>query len=101
MIQSSDEERPLVKLSLFPVHKGIQGIAGTVKEVKWLRSGDTLVTCLKKAQADNLLRATTLANVSTKASPHRSLNSSKGVIRARELRYTDRMKLSRNYDPKA
>ena len=79
MIQSSDEERP------FGVHKGIQEIAGTVKEVKRLRSGDILVTCLKKAQADNLLRATKLANVGIKASPHRSLNSSKGVIRAREL----------------
>ena len=32
MIQSSDEERPLVKLSPFAVHKGIHGIAGTVKE---------------------------------------------------------------------
>ena len=99
MIQSSDEERPLVKLSPFAVHKGIQGIAGTVKEVKRLRSGDILVTCLKKAQADNLLRATTLANVGIKASPHRSLNSSKGVIRARELRYTDEDEIKQELRP--
>ena len=99
MIQSSDEERPLVKLSPFAIHKGIQGIAGTVKEVKRLRSGDILVTCLKKAQADNLLRATTLANVGIKASPHRSLNSSKGVIRARELRYTDEDEIKQELRP--
>ena len=56
-----------------------------VKDVKKLRSGDILVECAKKAHAKNLLRATTLAGVGMKASPHRSLNSSKGVLRTRDL----------------
>ena len=40
--------------------------------------------CTKKAHAENL-RAATLAAVGMKASPHRSLNSSKGVTRTRDL----------------
>ena len=56
-----------------------------VKDVKKLRSGDILVECAKKAHAENLLCATMLAGVGMKASPHRSLNSSKGVIRTRDL----------------
>ena len=80
-----DDERRIGKLSPFAIHKGILGIAGVVKDVKKLRSGDILVECAKKAHAENLLRATTLAGVGMKASPHRSLNSSKGVIRTRDL----------------
>ena len=83
---SVNPERPIGKLSPFAIHKGILGIAGVVKDVKKLRSGDILVECAKKAHAENLLCATTLAGVGMKASPHRSLNSSKGVIRTRSRR---------------
>ena len=85
ILEPTENDRPLARLSPFAIHKGIMGIAGTVKDTKKLRSGKILVECGKKAHADNLLRATTLAGVSMKASPHRSLNSSKGVIRTREL----------------
>ena len=50
-------------LSPFVNHKGIMGIAGTVKDTKKLRSGQMLVECVKKARANNLLRATTLVGV--------------------------------------
>ena len=85
ILTSMNPERPIGKLSLFAIHKGILGIAGVVKDVKKLRSGDILVEYAKKAHAENLLRATTLAGVGMKASPHRSLNSSKGVIHTRDL----------------
>ena len=85
ILTSANSERPIGKLSPFAIHKGILGIAGVVKDVKKLRSGDILVECAKKAHAENLLRATALVGVGMKASPHRSLNSSKGVIRTRDL----------------
>ena len=68
ILEPTENDRPLARLSTFAIHKGIMGIAGTVKE------------CGKKAHADNLLCATTLAGVGMKASPHRSLNSSKGEL---------------------
>ena len=73
-------------------------IAGVVKDVKKLRSGDILVECAKKANAENLLRATMLAGVSMKASPHRSLNSSKGVIHTKDLRDLDEEEIASELD---
>ena len=55
-------------------------MVGLVKDVKKL-----LVYCARKAHADNLLRASTLTGVAIKASPHCTLNSSKGVILSRDL----------------
>ena len=44
--------------------------------------------CATRAHAENLLKAKTLAGISIKASRHRTLNSSKGVIRTRSLEDT-------------
>ena len=49
-LTSTDSERPVGKLSPFAIHKGILGIAGVVKDLKKLRSGDILVECAKRAQ---------------------------------------------------
>ena len=48
-------ERPIGKLSPFAIHKGILGIAGVVKDVKKLRSGEILVEgpCRKPATCYN------------------------------------------------
>lgn len=54
---------PLSKLSPFAIQKGISRVAGMMKDVKKLRSGQILVECSKKVQAENLLRAITLAGV--------------------------------------
>lgn len=89
ILESTQTEMPLTKLSPFAIQKGIAGIAGTVKDVKKLRSGQILVECLKKTQAENLIRANMLANVPMKTLYHPSLNSSKGVIRTRELQDMD------------
>jgi nucleoid-associated protein YgaU len=58
----------------------IDGIAGTVIKVNIMKSGNFLVECAKKAQADNLQHASMLAGVGMKASPHGTLSSSRGVI---------------------
>ena len=64
--------------------KVIQGIAGEVKAVKSLRNGDILVHCALRSHALNLLKLKAFAGIPCKVSPHRSLNSSKGIIRDRE-----------------
>ena len=99
IIESLDKESSVAKLSPFAIHKGIMGIAGTVKDVKKLRSGHILVECAKKSHADNLLRASTLAGVGIKASPHRTLNSSKGVIRTRDLDDVDEEEIAHELKP--
>ena len=79
----------LIKLDPFAIDRGIKGIAGTVKNVKKLeRSRQILIECDRRQQAENLLKAKTLADVPIIASSHKSLNSCKGVIRCKELRET-------------
>lgn len=85
VMESVTPDVPLAKLSPFAIQKGISGIAGTVKDVKKLKSGQILVECLKKSHADNLLRTNSLGDVPVRTFPHPHLNSCKGVIRTRDL----------------
>ena len=79
------EDLPLQKLSPFAIQKGFQSIAGTVKSIKRLRDGSFLVECGKRAQAQNLLRTNRFIDRPVKVSIHKTLNSSRGVIRCRDL----------------
>jgi hypothetical protein len=85
LIQSSDDQKPLRKLSPFAVLKGIEGLAGTPDEVQRLRSGDILVKVSRRCHSDNLLRSSVLVDIPITVSSHRTLNSSKGVIRSRDF----------------
>lgn len=80
LLKSLSTEMALTKLSPFAIQKGISGIAGSVKDVKKLWSGQILVECAKKIHADNLMRANVLAGVPMKVSYHPNLNNSKGNI---------------------
>ena len=68
----------------FMTAKVIQGIAEEVKAIKNLRNGDILVHCALRSHALTLLKLKALAGIPCKVSPHRYLNSSKGIIRDRE-----------------
>lgn len=78
-----------MRLSPFAILKGIQGIAGTPVDVKRLRTGDIVVQVDRKAHAMNLLKTTSFVNVNVKCSQHRSLNTSKGILRCHDLADTD------------
>ena len=80
LVMSSTDDN-FKRLSPFAIQKGIQGIAGTPKSVKKLRSGDLLIEVEKKSHSDNLLKARSLANIAVTTSPHRILNSSRGIVR--------------------
>ncbi|WP_419612073.1 hypothetical protein, partial [Thiolapillus sp.] len=85
VVQSANEERPLSKLSPFAVQKGFQAIAGTLKSTKKLRDGSFLVECSRKTQAENLLKTVHFVDRPVHVSVHKTLNSSRGVIRCRDL----------------
>ena len=86
LMEGTDASRPLSALSPFAVQKGFSGIAGQLKTIKRLRNGTFLVECLTGLQSKKLLKTTKFVDRDVKVSPHRNLNSSKGVIRCADLR---------------
>ena len=81
VLESLNPEEPLTKLSPFLVEKAIQGRFGSVKKVSKMKSGALLVEASRPTQAKMILDTTILINTEVKATAHRSLNTSKGVIR--------------------
>ena len=72
---------PLSKLSPFSIAKAIQGKFGTVGKITKMKSGALLVEATRASQARQILATTELSGLPVTASPHRTLNSSKGVIK--------------------
>ena len=93
MMMSGDDEKSLSRLSTFAIQKGIQGLVGEPKTIKRLRSGDLLIEVDRESHSTKLLKITELANVPVKVSPHRTLNTSKGVLRTPEFKNTTREEL--------
>lgn len=58
---------------------------GTARKVNPLRSGDLLIEVASAAQSAQISRLCTLVDRPVTISPHRTLNTCKGVIRCREL----------------
>ena len=84
VIQGTDER--LRKLSPFAINARIRSLAGEAKSINRLRSGDILVEVTKESHSRLLLGTTQFVNAPVKVEPHRTLNSSKGVIRCRDLK---------------
>ncbi|XP_067653374.1 uncharacterized protein [Haliotis asinina] len=72
-----------LKINPFAISKAIEGICGEVMNVSRLRGGSLLIECARRQQAINLLKCSTFANTAVAVSEHRSLNSSRGIIRDR------------------
>jgi hypothetical protein len=82
-----------IKLSVFALQKLLEMSVGSVKNAKKLRNGSVLIEVVSKNQADRALSMKswvdpndTSKHIPLKVTPHRSLNSSRGVIRCRDLR---------------
>ncbi|GFT73808.1 putative RNA-directed DNA polymerase from transposon BS [Trichonephila clavipes] len=71
--------------SPFAVHKALIGIGGEPKTVKRLRSGDLLVETNSAIQTMSFLLAKTFLNSPLIVTPHKSLNSCRGVISEPDL----------------
>ena len=85
LVEGTDENKPLSALNAFAVDKGFKAIAGQLSSIKRLRNGTFLVQCSSKKQSDLLQKATLFVDRGVKVYPHKQLNTSKGVIRCREL----------------
>ncbi|GFT49022.1 uncharacterized protein TNCV_3874881 [Trichonephila clavipes] len=75
----------LFNASPFLFSKAVQGSAVSVKSMKRLPSGGLLIETTTRAQSINLLQCTNLSNIPITATPHKTLNSSKGVIYCPDL----------------
>ncbi|GFW57272.1 putative RNA-directed DNA polymerase from transposon BS [Trichonephila clavipes] len=75
----------MTRKSPFAIQKAIQGIGGEPKSVKKLRSGDLLIETVSALQTKSFLLAKTFLDCPLTASPHKSLNSSRGVISESDL----------------
>lgn len=82
VVHSTDETRHLDKLSPFAIKKAIDLYAGgEVVNVTKERSGNLSVQVRSKRQADILLKQKVFIDIPVEINPHKTRNSSKGVIR--------------------
>ena len=86
IIESKNKEKPITSLSPFVIEKQIEAMISTPKNVKKLKNGTLLIETTRKMQTDILLKSNKFFNLPVEVSPHKSLNSSKGIIRDRNLR---------------
>ena len=84
IVIESLEEVCLAKFSPFLIEKVISTRAST-KNVKKTRNGNLLVEVDSRRQTENILKIKTFHATKCRAYPHEKLNTSKGVIKSREL----------------
>ena len=92
VVESEDESKILSKLSPFAIDKGI---AGELKSIKRLRRNVFLVEAANKRQSVALRKARIFIDRPLKVTPHQTLNSSKGVIRCKDLIDTPEVEIKR------
>ena len=61
-------------------------IAGEPKSIKNLRFGDLLIQCTKQPHEANLLKIKTPCGLKCTVTPHKSLNTSKGIVSRWKMR---------------
>ena len=82
IMEGADVNNPLP--NPFVTSKGIQSISSTI-EVRKLKNGSLLLRCEHRKQAIALEKTVQLVSVPVKVTPHRTLNSSMGIIRCRDI----------------
>jgi hypothetical protein len=91
IMESTDKDQLLTAFSPFAIAKGIQGLAGQPKQITKLRSGAILIEISTRAHCQNLLHSTFIVNTQIRVAPHKALNTSKEVIRTRDVGSRDCM----------
>ena len=90
ILQSTEEQKPVSKLSPFVINKALKAAAGNLKTVRRLQKGDILLEVSSAVQSRCISNLNNLAGCPVLFTPHRSLNTSKGVIRCKELLNCDK-----------
>ena len=86
LIVKSTEEKPITSFSPFVIEKQIESLIGTPETVKKLKNQILLIETTRKTQSESLLKITQFFNIKVSVSIHKSLNSSKGIIKDRTLK---------------
>ena len=96
LVEGTSEEKPLSKLSPFAIERGFRGIVSEkLKSIKKLRSGAFLVEVSTLKQSLRLRKATIFIDRPIRVTPHKTLNSSKGVIKCPELKETSELEMKK------
>ncbi|CAN7942653.1 unnamed protein product [Ixodes hexagonus] len=85
LVMHSESEKPLAKLSPFLVSKTLESIIGKNFSAKKMPSGDLLVEVTTSEQSMALLSLNAVSDYKVTFSPHRTLNTVKGVISEDDL----------------
>ena len=86
IIKTKSSEKPITSLSPFVIEKQIESTIATAKSVKKLKDHTLLVETTRKGQTDNLKKMDTFFGVPVEVTEHKSLNSSKKLIRNKILK---------------
>ncbi|GFV67937.1 uncharacterized protein TNCV_1872191 [Trichonephila clavipes] len=78
---------PNNEMSPFTIQKALKGIGGDPKSVKKLRSGDLLIETISALQTKSFLLVKIFIDSNLTVTPHKSLNSCRGVISEPDLLY--------------
>jgi len=85
VVQSVDSDHPVSKLSPFVLDKAVRSAVGSVKTLRRLQNGDFLLEVASAVQSGIVNRLDNLAGCPVTTSPHRTLNTCKGVVRCGPL----------------
>ena len=101
IMEAADKKIPL-NLNAFVLKKAIDGMANAdLDNVKPMKSGSVFIEVETKQQCKNLLKTTKLLGyLPVKVSPHRTLNSSKFVIKLRNWTRWTKKKSKKNFSHK-
>ena len=100
IMEAADQNVPL-NLNAFVLKKAIDGMANAeLDNVKPMKSSRLYIEVETKQQCKNLLKTTKLLGyLPVKVSPHRSINSSKFVIKCEELNKMDEEEIKKEPQP--
>ena len=101
LIMEAADEKVLLNLNAFVLKKAIDGMANAeLDNVKPMKSGSVFIEVETKQQCKNLLKTTKLLGyLPVKVSPHRTLNSSKFVIKCEELDKMEEDEIKKELQP--
>ena len=86
MVHSEDEARPVASLNVFQISKALKALGiSRPKSVNRYRSGDLLIEVSSADESSRLGNAEHFGGLPVNVEPHETLNSSKGVIKSRDL----------------
>ena len=80
VVESTDPQKKLPGLNDVILDRTIQGVTSVIAGIEWMGSA-LLVEVSHEAYARNLQKLTQIGEVPVKFSPHRSLNTRKGVAK--------------------